>query len=98
MMPTARENLNLVNLRLPKAMIERVDELQALVSDAPELRTLPSVTRSDVLRLIVLRGLETLEAQYEAVVDQGLVEMAEERAAAGEMLVPLSEVKARLRA
>ena len=98
MMPTARENLNLVNLRLPRAMIERVDELQALVADAPELRTLPSVTRSDVLRLIVLRGLETLEAQYEAVVDRGLIEMAEERAEAGEMLVPLSEVKARLRA
>ena len=57
MMPTARDNLNLVNLRLPRAMVERVDELQGLVSDAPELRTLPSVTRSDVLRLIVLRGL-----------------------------------------
>jgi hypothetical protein len=97
MMPTARENLNLVNLRLPKAMIERVDELQALVSDAPELRILPSVTRSDVLRLIVLRGLEALEAQYEAVVDQGLIEVAEERAAAGGKLVPLSEAKARLR-
>ena len=97
-MPTARENLNLVNLRLPRAMVERVDELQGLVSDAPELRTLPSVTRSDVLRLIVLRGLETLEAQYEAVVDQGLIEIAEERAAAGEGLVPLSEAKARLRA
>ena len=96
-MAVARQTLNLVNLRLPKAMLERVDDLQDLVADAPELSTLPNITRSDVLRLIVLRGLEALEAQYEAVVDQGLIEVAEERAAAGEELVPLSEVKARLR-
>jgi hypothetical protein len=77
-------------------MIERADSLREALGEAPELATLPNVTRSDVLRLAVLRGLDTLEREYEAIVDEGLVEVAEERAAAKGRLAPLSEVKARL--
>ncbi len=95
-MPTTREPLRAVNLRLPRRLLEQADELREALKDAPELATLPDVTRSDVLRLAVLKGLQALEDEYEAVVDQGLIEIAEEREAARERLIPLSEVKARL--
>ncbi len=95
-MPAARKALNIVNLCLPEAMVERADDLREALVNAPELAILPNVTRSDVLRLAVLRGLEVLEREYEAVVDQGLVEVAEERAAAKGKLVPLADVKKRL--
>ncbi len=67
-MPAAREPLNAVNLRLPKHMLERAEALRKCVVHAPELAILPNVTRSDVLRLALLRGLEYLEAEYEATV------------------------------
>ncbi len=78
-MPAAREALAALNLRLPRHMLERVEALCEVLDEAPELAVLPNVTRSDVLRLCVLKGLEVLEDRYEAVVDRELAEEAERR-------------------
>lgn len=78
-MSAAREPLNAVNLRLPKHMIDRADALRAFAERAPELAVLPSVSRSDVLRLALLRGLEHLEAEFEAIVDEELACEADRR-------------------
>jgi len=78
-MPAAREALSSLNLRLPRHMLERVDALRELVEHAPELAVLPNVTRSDVLRLCVLKGLDVLETEYENTVDRELAEEAERR-------------------
>ena len=60
---TGAASMENVNVRLPRAMVERADALVPLAGDAPELAMLPGVTRSDVLRLAVLRGLAVLEAE-----------------------------------
>jgi len=73
-----------VNLRLPHHMLERAEALRECLLQAPELAILPNVTRSDVLRLAVLKGLEQLEAEYETVVDTELARSARERLVAPE--------------
>lgn len=52
-----------INLRLPEAMVTRADALVPRVSAASELATAMTITRSDVLRLAILRGLEALEGE-----------------------------------
>ena len=55
-----------LTVRVPQALVDRLDALVPLLADAPELATQANVTRSDVLRLCVLRGLEALEAEHRA--------------------------------
>lgn len=62
--PMAREARSPINLRLPPALISRADALVSLAGAAPELAMAGTVTRSDVLRLAVLRGLADLEAEF----------------------------------
>jgi hypothetical protein len=97
-MPAAREALNAVNLRLPAHMLRRVDALREAAVQAPELAVVPNVTRSDVLRLCVLRGLAALEEEYEEIVDAELAAEADRRLGRGEgeVAAPLDEVLARL--
>ncbi len=64
-MPTARDLAHLT-LRLPHAHVARLEALVPKIADAPELATVGRVTRSDVLRLAVLRGLAALEEEYQA--------------------------------
>lgn len=54
-----------LTVRVPQALVDRLDALVPLLADAPELATAANVTRSDALRLCVLRGLEVLEAEHE---------------------------------
>jgi len=70
-----------VNLRLPKHMLERADDLRQHAAHAPEMAVLPNITRSDVLRLAILKGLERLEAEYEEIVEEELVRESERRLA-----------------
>jgi hypothetical protein len=97
-MPAARDPLSAVNLRVPAHMLRRADALREAVAAAPELAVVPNVTRSDVLRLCMLRGLEVLERQYEDVVDDELAAEAARRLDAGEAgrCVPLEEALGRL--
>lgn len=63
-MPRPRGAKEQLTIRLPAGHIERLDALAPKVADAPELAMADGVTRSDVVRLAVLRGLEQLEAEY----------------------------------
>lgn len=62
--PPMRRSQTPVNVRLPDTMLARLDALAPQVGAAAELATVVTVTRSDVLRLAVLKGLEQLEAEY----------------------------------
>ena len=57
--------LRAIPVRLPEALVDRLDALVPLLADAPELAMKANVTRADALRLCVLRGLEVLEAEHE---------------------------------
>lgn len=52
-----------VSLRLPPPMVSRLDALVPQAAAAPELVTVGTPTRSDLLRVAVLRGLASLEAE-----------------------------------
>ena len=52
-------------LRLPSDLLERADALVERVAADPERAGTGMVTRSDVLRLALVRGLTTLERKYE---------------------------------
>jgi len=54
----------IVTLRLPKNLLERADALVPVLRDSEELFALGRLSRSIVLRLAVLKGLEALEAQH----------------------------------
>jgi len=50
-------------VRLTTAMVERLDALLPELANSPELAMVQKVTRSDALRLCVLRGLDVLEQE-----------------------------------
>jgi hypothetical protein len=50
-----------VTLRLPRAMLERADALIPKLRHDDELMMIGRVSRSIILRLALLRGLEVLE-------------------------------------
>lgn len=52
-----------LNVRLTTTMVERLDALLPELANSPELATVQKVTRSDALRLCVLRGLDALERE-----------------------------------
>lgn len=62
-MPTSAA-MKTIPVRLPPALVDRLDAVTPAAAAAPELATAGKVTRSDVLRLAVLKGLEQLEAEY----------------------------------
>ena len=53
----------IITVRLPQSFVDRADALIANLAKEEESLLLGRVSRSIVLRLAVLRGLETLEAQ-----------------------------------
>lgn len=56
---------SLITLRLPTSLVERADALLDKLTDAEdETVMLGRASRSIVLRLAVLRGLEQLEAKH----------------------------------
>ncbi len=50
-----------IQLRLPQSIVGRADALLALLLEDPALTAMGRVTRTSVLRLAILRGLEVLE-------------------------------------
>lgn len=57
---------SLITLRLPTSLVERADALLEVLTDSEETVLLGRASRSIVLRLAVLRGIEQLEAQVAA--------------------------------
>ena len=53
----------IITLRLPQSLVDRADALIDALAQDEEALLLGRVSRSIVLRLAVLRGLETLEGQ-----------------------------------
>ncbi len=53
----------IITLRLPQSLVDRADALIEPLAESEEALFLGRVSRSIVLRLAVLRGLEALEAQ-----------------------------------
>ncbi len=52
---------SIVTLRLPKALLTRADALIPKLKENSEIFVVGRLSRSVVLRLAVLRGLETME-------------------------------------
>jgi len=59
-----------LTVRVPQALVARLDALVPLLTDEPELATKSTITRSDALRLCVLRGLDVLEREHTS--DKGM--------------------------
>ena len=53
----------IITLRLPQSLVDRADKLIEQLARDEEALLLGRVSRSIVLRLAVLRGIEALEAQ-----------------------------------
>jgi hypothetical protein len=53
---------SIVTLRLPKSLLQRADALIPKLRDKSDIFVVGRLSRSVVLRLAVLRGLETMEA------------------------------------
>ncbi len=51
-------------LRLPPNLVEWADRLVPLVAKDPKVAAIGRVTRSSVLRMAIVKGLESLEWQY----------------------------------
>jgi hypothetical protein len=65
----AMSDATIITLRLPKSLVDRADALIDELAEDEEALLLGRVSRSIVLRLAVLRGLESLEGQVQARAD-----------------------------
>jgi hypothetical protein len=55
-----------LNIRVSQEVIDRMDALQDFVATLPNAGLQPTITRSTVHRLALLRGLDALEAERAA--------------------------------
>jgi len=55
---------NDIAVKLPAELVERADLLVPVFKEVPEMRVWSRVTRTAVIRLALLRGLESLEAEF----------------------------------
>jgi len=62
-MPANRNPQSPVNLRLPADLIARVDALVPEARRLPDLAMLTTITRADVLRLALVKGVGQVEAE-----------------------------------
>lgn len=52
------------SVRLPRDIVKRLDALVPRLQRVPAIAALGTLTRSKALRLALVRGVETLEAEY----------------------------------
>lgn len=53
-----------ISARIPQDLARRIDKLKPKLEKDPAIRILGKVNRSMIVRLVLLRGVEALEAQY----------------------------------
>lgn len=53
-----------LSIRVLKALVDRLDGLVPALADDPRMQVLGKVSRSDVARAAMVRGLEELEREY----------------------------------
>ena len=58
-----------IAVKLPMELVERADALVPVFEDVPEMRVWSRISRTAVIRLALLRGLESLEDEFAS--DQG---------------------------
>jgi hypothetical protein len=63
-MATEKDDDVVANVRLPRDWLARADQLVTHLEKREEVRAYGRVSRSMVLRLAVLRGIEALESEY----------------------------------
>jgi hypothetical protein len=71
---------SIVTLRLPKSLLQRADALIPKLRDKSDIFVVGRLSRSVVLRLAVLRGLETMEAANAAPAPKASAPAAKKRA------------------
>jgi hypothetical protein len=71
---------SIVTLRLPKALLQRADALIPKLRERSDIFVVGRLSRSVVLRLAVLRGLEAMEATTPAAKTAGSGSTAKKRA------------------
>ena len=54
-----------LSVRVLRSLVERLDTLVPALSDDPRMQVLGKVSRSDVARAAMVRGLEELEREYQ---------------------------------
>jgi len=55
-----------IAVKLPMELVERADALVPVFADVPEMRVWSRISRTAVIRLALLRGLESLEDEFMA--------------------------------
>lgn len=55
-----------VPVRIPEALLERAEALRPALASVPELAAMGTVSRAAVIRLAIVRGLASLEAEHAA--------------------------------
>ena len=55
----------MIPLRLPPELVQRAEGLVPLVAMDPKVAAIGRVTRSSVLRMALVKGLASLERQYD---------------------------------
>ena len=55
-----------VTVRIPAELARRLDRLKPRVGKDPTLTTFGRVSRSSIVKLALLRGVDVLEAEYKA--------------------------------
>jgi hypothetical protein len=53
-----------IAVKIPVELVERADALVPVFEQVPEMRVWSRVTRTAVVRLALLRGLESLEEEF----------------------------------
>ena len=55
-----------IAVKLPMELVDRADALVPVFEDVPEMRVWSRISRTAVIRLALLRGLESLEDEFVA--------------------------------
>lgn len=61
-----RRQALLTGVRLPREVLKRLDAMAALLDADPAVGAMGPVSRSAVLRLALVRGLDALEAEHKS--------------------------------
>ncbi len=63
-MMEGQPKLKTVSIRLPIEVIERMEKLQTRIQAAPEYAGAVNITTAAVIRMALIKGMDTLEKDY----------------------------------
>lgn len=74
---TKKNATAVVTIRLTEDMVERIDNIKAIVQDEREFILKARITRSDLVRYLLLYGLEAIEQKTPEAMISELSELSE---------------------